>query len=499
MKKKSIRAALFALSALMLLSALSGLALPVAANSAQSWFSGVSSTGAIMPDGESPIVVEREVLTFDIPCFPEPHFADEWLGEYDARVTAEYTFYNPSEYTVKSKLLFPFGNKPDYIYGDTDDTDKFDIKVNGAAVEKRIRHTLSDPYAEFDVDQELAMICEGFAPDDFYSPELSVTRYTFRLEGFNKGPYPAANIGFDVKKGVGDRRIYWPEQNGMHMQPDGDMRIHTSVRRGETELTLYVIGAPLDTMPEWKIYVDGGVSDAEVVPLGEVSLVKTQSTSLLEFALAERGENSPITESDWYNALIDELRLSMVQTGGEHPVVECPRFEGNFEQYFMRWYEYELTFEPYSRIVNSVTAPMYPAIDLDYEPDLFEYTYLLSPAKTWREFGALEIVINTPYYVCGGGIEGLARTDNGYRAELDGLPEGELVFSLSEAERPALEASPYAAAFFILIASIIGGIVLIAAGVGVFVLAVIAAGVGVFVLAVILLIVLLLKKNKKGI
>lgn len=72
----------------------------------------------------------------------------------------------------------------------------------------------------------------------------------------------------------------------------------------------------------------------------------------------------------------------------------------------MRWYKYDITLKPSERIINAVTAPIYPSIDLDWTPAIFEYTYLLSPAKTWKCFGELKLVINTPYFITESGIWG---------------------------------------------------------------------------------------------
>ena len=102
----------------------------------------------------------------------------------------------------------------------------------------------------------------------------------------------------------------------------------------------------------------------------------------------------------------------------------------------MRWYEYTLTLEPGQTLKNAVTAPLYPAIDAGYTPSLYAYTYLLSPAKTWAQFGELEVVVKTPYYMTECGIDGFTKTDGRYALTLPGLPEGELTFTLSESENP---------------------------------------------------------------
>ena len=84
-----------------------------------------------------------------------------------------------------------------------------------------------------------------------------------------------------------------------------------------------------------------------------------------------------------------------------------------------------------------MTAPIYPTMNTRYEPPIYEYTYLLSPAKTWAEFGDLDIVVNTPYYMTvSGGLFHFEQMENGYRTSIDGLPEEELMFILSESEDP---------------------------------------------------------------
>lgn len=50
------------------------LAVPASANSAQSQWAGTTSTGAIVTDGNCPVVVENELLTFDIKEFPLQYY-----------------------------------------------------------------------------------------------------------------------------------------------------------------------------------------------------------------------------------------------------------------------------------------------------------------------------------------------------------------------------------------------------------------------------------------
>lgn len=147
-----------------------------------------------------------------------------------------------------------------------------------------------------------------------------------------------------------------------------------------------------------------------------------------DYALRDYDENSGILESDWYNAQVELLRLSSETWGNGLSQIE----EGDFS--LMRWYAYTLTLVPGQTLKNTVTAPLYPAIDAGYTPSLYAYTYPLSPAKTWAQFGELEVVVKTPYYMTESGIDGFTKTDGGYALTLPGLPESELTFTLSESE-----------------------------------------------------------------
>ena len=93
---------------IVLLLMLSLLTVSVSANSAQTHWEGVDSAGAMVREDDSPIIVEKELLTFDIQAFPENYYRDlESYLAYSGKVTAEYSFYNPADYAVSATLLFP--------------------------------------------------------------------------------------------------------------------------------------------------------------------------------------------------------------------------------------------------------------------------------------------------------------------------------------------------------------------------------------------------------
>lgn len=448
-------------------------AVQASANSAQTQWFGVESTGAVIIDESCPIIVESELLTFDIPEFPQNYYetAEDYLA-YSAKVTAQYTFYNPAEYTVKAHLVFPFGNLPGYAgYYDTDsgmyvnanDTNKFDITVDGEAIGKTLRHTLSSVGHTFSLEEDLPLLHNGYVNDAFYFPDMPVTKYTYIISGINE-KYDAANAAFDVSKFNGETKILFAEQSGGHMQKNNDYRISAWADNGKT-LTLYVLGQPLTSMPEWVFYKNGGVKDGDEIE-GTVTLISADKMTFRDFALTAYTESSNVFEADWYNAIVADLNRSECSLN-DYGIVACSEYGFDLSHSLMRWYEYEIILAPGKRIVNTVEAPMYPSINGDWDPAVYGYTYLLSPAQTWSDFGALDIVINTPFHLTESSISAFKKTESGYRLSLDGLPKGELEFTLCSAEnpkKPVRAIRDYIPIEIITVFFIIGGAIILTGG-----------------------------------
>lgn len=441
---------------------------PVFANSAQTSWSGVDSTGSYVTDENCPIVVEQELLTFDLAQFPDNYYEDaESFLNYQGSVTAQYTFHNPSDYTVTATLAFPFGGYPGYGYEGydeqsemflfADDTAKYTITADGVEIEKTLHHTLFNRWDQFDPERDPERLRDGLTDDPFYSPDLPVTLYTFTLSDFDDEAWTAANVAIDLPAFDGKTRYLLVEQSGGGSLPDGGGRASVWAENG-MDIHLYVIGEDSAQLPEWQFYQNGGTRDGEEIE-GTVTLSETEMMTFQDLALIEYNPSGTVSESDWYNAIValfneySDDNFSFIQ------LAEMTTNDMlNVSSQLMRWYVYELTLEPGQTLVNTVEAPMYPSINLRDDPAVYGYTYLLSPAQTWAEFGDLEIVINTPYYLTASTLEGLEKTETGYSLSLDGLPEGDLIFSLSAKQPPVIKAG------FIIA---VGVILIIAAGLAV--------------------------------
>ena len=402
------------------------------ANSAQTYFQGISPTGTMVIGEQSPIVVEQEQLTFDLQEFPLEHYAEEeaYLA-YSGKVTAEYTFHNPADYDIRAKLAFPFGQTPDYGYSFNPDTDqrvyapdgeKYDVLVDGEPIESTVRHTLFYRGEEFQLEKDLPNLIDGYMEDDFFHFDLPVTKYTWEISGIDE-TFDAARLGFRWSGDETERKLLLMDQSGGENKED-KIAVTRWVENGDS-IELYVFGKPLEEEPEW--FSENG---SENTPFDyELTFLGEETATYEEFVFADWEENAMVLRHDWYNAVTQNLK----NCEWEYGILNSLEYAGQFlADDLLRWYEYEIFIPAGGTITNTVTAPIYPDLNTRYEPPIYTYSYLLSPAKTWAEFGTLDIVVHTPYYMTeSGGDFSFEKTETGYQVSYDGLPDGELEFTLS--------------------------------------------------------------------
>ena len=404
------------------------LTLPASANSAKKGWNGTDATGTMITDQNCPIVVEGELLTFDISEFPEESYNSEYdFLAYSGSVTAEYTFYNPADYTVTATLAFPFGKLPEYVhFARNDYADRYGVSVNGSPIQATVRHTMTHMYSGFDVEKELPKLADEYIDNYLYKPDTPVYRQTYTVSGIDEqlGWVTAAFVWRGGPKLI-SHMGGWSLSNGY--------RQRTYAKNGD-EITLWFIGSYPDSIP-WRLYEEAA---CETPAEGAVQLAETEQMTFEQFALQSYDPDSGISQIDWYNSIVTYLTNHQ----SIYDTIENVDRNLDITHSLLRWYEYEITLQPGERITNTVTAPIYPGINAYYTPSIYDYTYLLSPAKTWSAFGSLDIVVNTPFYITESSIEGFEKTDSGYALSLNGLPDGDLNFTMSESKNPVYAVNP---------------------------------------------------------
>ncbi len=428
--------------------------LPTSANSAQKEWAGRDESGVMATDGDCPLVVEHETLTFDIQDFPNyRNYDNEELSSYTGRVSAEYTFYNPSDMTVTVQMAFPLGDTFQTYAGSYGD---YIIKVNGENIDSEMRHTLTSYSDDFDIEKDLPRLLDGYYTDSFFTGEdMQVSEYTITIPDFEGGEYwGGPRCGIDINPADYPNTVFYiPYMDQYHVLDDGTYRAYGNRVRPGNQITYYVIGEQPKYLPSFKVYNDWHCLDDQVLANG-VNTLKTGTLTLGELIFDNYDESRGISRIDWYNANLELLR---VRRENGNPIGRLSDFSSWGTEMLMTWYCYEVTVGPGERITNEVSSPIYPGVSTLYEPPIYKYTYLLSPAGTWADFGGLDIYINTPYYVTDSSLDGFKKTENGYELHLDGLPrekireitlggiketEGEILeleFTVSTSEKPVHE------------------------------------------------------------
>jgi len=414
------------------------------ANSGPSHWNGVTATGVLFTGEECPIGVESEVLTFNIPDFIDYSSTQEQLLGYRSDFTAEYTFKNPTPNTVNATLAFPLGERSEYGYYEEDNpqdgttdwqnsfvyledalADKYKVFVDGVQTDAQLRRTYHG-YYNFDFDQECSRIYDGYRPHEFFSREMPVYIYNFDFTSDDKDNF-YADATFTTPAGVRFASSY-----GSADSYGNETTLGWSVKNGKT-VTLYSIGGELDTGAiEWNFYKWTGYWNMRktAVKAQAAASPKVEQTTFESYVFAGYTGGNGIERSDFYNAALD-----YIDSRGEYSMMpESFAFLQNSSA-VMSWLVYDLSFSAGQTVKNTVTAPLFSGGYYYYDPFVYTYEYLLSPAQSWNGFKSLEIRVNTPYYMVESNLV-FEKTDYGYAYKADGLPQKELDFEMCTVEQP---------------------------------------------------------------
>lgn len=421
---------------------------PASANSAAPYWEGVTPSGAIVMNEECPLQVKSENLTFDLQEFPSLYFDAEGVSAYTGKVTAEYNFYNPTEYAIRAKMLFPFGGVPSYYdeYGyDEDlgeymktpfaDTQKYDITINGERIAKEIRYTWSTVDYElypnqFEVETEMAKIQDEPIERSFYTPETPVYKYSYTVSATEKN-YKKLYVPLTLDETQTcaqfneDVALFYDRENTYVLYQD-------ALETGNDTVVFYVIGTDFAALPPLYFKVDG-VWQTETPENVTTTFEKTQTT-FYELVTTNSGLADEYHGIDIYNAAMREF-AKILGNSDRVPKIDHNALFDFKDHFVMRWCAYEMEVAPYATTTNAVTVPVYPTINnLDgyNRYNSYTYTYLLSPASTWSSFENLTIDIHTPYALTKSVLSGFEKMENGYTLRLASLPDGELSFTLRD-------------------------------------------------------------------
>ena len=409
---------------ILFLSVMAVFIVPVYANSAQTFWNGTTSSGSHTQDGECPITVIHETLTYDLGVQPVPGKIDP--EHYENSFRAEYTFHNPSDLEVNVLLSFPLGTSPDYMnMAETGDESQYEILVSGKAAPAVIRYTWKPRGNAFSLENDLARLKNEYRSDSFFRPDLTVTEYQYRFHSFSKQFDENANLTVNAvfPDNPAETKIFPLNASGWSTGDGESAQVFERIHE-ESVMTLYCIGKKQE--PEFRFYEQ--TKDRQEDFEAETELLAVNEMTYEEFIQKLEEKPAGMSDLDFYNAMTDMFRYYSADSS----ILEMYGLSGNV----MKWLQYELVFEPGETLVNSVKAPAYPSVDMKFDPPMFGYDYLLSPASSWKEFGTLDIIINTDLFMTKDSFGTFEKTDTGYQAHFESLPDKELSFSLNASENP---------------------------------------------------------------
>lgn len=402
-------------------------AVTVHANSAITYVDGSDGTGVVVLTEDCPLVVEHEDLVFHIDDLPSDYYSSTSFFEtYSADVTAEYTVYNPTELNIHAVLAFPFGTYPRYIPEDARlnySSDHYRVQINGETISSDIRATYKEDWTKFSLENDVPLLQDGYTEDGFFRPELPAAEYTWVMETGNTDPSNEVSAVFHRSEHT--RIIAEPEETVHYDREKGTYELRFQAEN-QKRVVLYVFGEDTGE-PEWSF---SSQTDDQTETETAMTLQSRREYTFLDYVLRDYDDTFGISVSDWYNAYVTMLK----QSSGSSFILSEPY--RSLQHNLMRWYVYEIDLEPGERLINTVTAPMFPRIDTGFEPPVYTYTYLLSPASTWKEFASLDVRLETPYYLIKSGPGSFTRDGGVYTASFDHLPDQELNFELCTVTSP---------------------------------------------------------------
>lgn len=424
------------------------------ANSAPIHITSGDPSRGVIPMEESPLIVEKELLTFDIQhLLPEEKDYDiEGAADRSGTVCAQYYFKNPSSEAVSLRLAFAHGIERV--------NSSCSVRINGQPLETQIRYTYTDGMTDFYGPDDAKKITDVFSEDVFFCPKMPVTEYSFSFDGLSDDGYTEALFEYAIPEGTAARIIVpcGKSAGGAYTR---------NVKNGGS-ISVFVIGDSEGVETAWDI---GG--SRRILPEAG------RKMTLSEFASLTMKEIPDISETDSYNAVVEEMNAA---EDSDLILSYMPEKRPDTTM----WTEYEFTIGPGETAVNEVKAVLAPEIFNYRKNPEYDYYYLLSPAQCWKEFGSLDVTINTPHKFYKYEEEGYEKTETGYIKHFETLPEGELHFCLTEGKTSSSGSSKSGGNGGALVGTLVAVLIFI-----------VAAVFGIGIITVIVIIIVNSRKRKK--
>ena len=409
MKGRSLHAVLLALpfaagSALLGFGAAGaeGTRAAAAANVPVGRVSGADVMGVLADGSPAPVTVEQETLTFVIPDLSAEN------GGVNARVTASYTLKNNSGEDMTVSMYLPVGAR-----SAPPAEGAYKVTADGVPLDE---NEVFLRYTYYGRENETYLCSPERLPQSDYSEEIGretpVTVYTYAVTAPEGGKF---TFTYDANP---QKTLVISARDGAAGIKNGRGELYQNLQKGENTVIFYAIGEKPENVSaaahcgEEALSCTGGVSSDGGTFGGLIDGLYEKAKS------AESG----LGGTDFYNAAVAMLT-------GAADRLSARLDETAVLENLMTWYAYELEIPANGTLVNTVEAPFLPAVPPE-EDGRQGFTYLLSPGQHWESVEKVVFEIQTPLVLTGSTLD-FEPYEGGYRYQKDGLPMGELSFSLA--------------------------------------------------------------------
>lgn len=460
---------------LLLLALTVSVCIPANAGGVWEW-QGAGNTIPFVSDQDCRIVIEKAVITYDIPSFPmkdlkEPNY------DYTASVTAEYSLYNPTEEDVTLNLWLPMWDKGEYYHEwglHSGPEIPFTMTIGEIDVPYTTGYVAvkgNQPVLSAD---DVGTFGKEMIQDDFFFPEQKVTVYTYPL-----GPAIAhldgdelRYFGFELPEIGESTRIAFPGMDccGTYYDYETDKettffaveRFGMEWMNPEADLSLrvYFLGeAPAEPLYP-AVFLKWNEEHAyfrdKILASPYLDTYTVEEMTLLQLADSLNPSDKEYSQMDWYNGLVSKMLWDTVDNPEgiltlDHgyqsddwkeewePSMEFYTYEHGYQKEkidlwdnMMEYASYTVTLKAGERLSHKIRMHLYPTIYHSFDWSTYKYMYVLSTAKSWGSVENMEFVIRTPYVMDRCSMDGFRREGDCYRLSVSGLPNEELYFELEE-------------------------------------------------------------------
>ncbi|MDE7300967.1 MAG: hypothetical protein K2N47_02230, partial [Clostridia bacterium] len=304
----------------------------------------------------------------------------------------------------------------------------------------KVRHT----FGSYHYFTDGVALSDDYVSGDFLTPELNVAVYEVKVTGSVDRRYSYECVA-DVEN---------VDASKTRFISSGFYDVVTYYDDYDDNDKIYVLGEDIAADLKWTVARYGYGSHKQVD--NEVELTKVEDVKFSDFILSFRKEDSKVSEVDWYNGLVGSLDEDDVTI---HYTAICYADDWHFTQ----WYAYDFEVQPKATVVNKVTTALFPRIYDDYSPYVYRYRYEFAPATYWADYGELEIVVKTNYFMTDM-PSAFEQCVGGYKATYLTAPQYDLNFELCTVSNPSYERPGVSFPFGVLAVPLIIGIALVVMG-----------------------------------